>query len=68
MSKAKVKISVKPAKKGSGTLLASVPVSVEKNQNPSGKRMFQTTVQLTLSPKTLRNGQPRPKHKPKKTR
>ena len=46
MSKAKIKVSVKPAKKGSGTLIASVPVSVEKNQNPSGKRMYQTKAEI----------------------
>lgn len=61
MSKAKVKISVKPAKKGSGTLIASVPVAVEKNNNPTGKKMFQTRAQITLrSDKTL-NGKPRRK-------
>ena len=59
MSKAKVKVSVKPVKKGTGTLIASVPVSVEKNNSPTGKKMFSTTAQLTLRTKTKRNGEPR---------
>lgn len=46
MSKAKVKVTVKPVKKGSGALLASVPVAVVKNENPSGKRMYETKAQL----------------------
>lgn len=61
-SKAKVKVTVKPAKKGSGTLLASVPVAVVKNENPSGKRMFKTEAQITLRPQMTRNGKPRRKH------
>ena len=44
MSKAKVKVTVKPGK--SGTLLARVPVAVVKNDNPSGKRMYETKAQL----------------------
>lgn len=46
MSRARVKVTVKPAKKGSGTLVASVPVSVEKNTNPSGKRMYETKAEI----------------------
>ena len=46
MSKAKVKVTVKPVKKGSGTLLASVPVAVVKNESPSGKRMYETKAEL----------------------
>lgn len=46
MSKAKVKVKVKSVSKGSGTLLASVPVSVVKNDNPSGERMFQTKAEI----------------------
>ena len=46
MSKAKVKVTVKPVKKGSGTLLASVPVAVVKNDNPSGKMMYETRARI----------------------
>ena len=63
MSKAKIKVSVKPAKKGSGTLIASVPVSVEKNQNPSGKRMYETKAKALIDIRTTRNGKPRIRHR-----
>ena len=46
MSKAKIKVAVKPVKKGTGTLLASVPVSVEKNNSPTGKKMYETKARL----------------------
>ena len=59
MSKAKVKVTVKPVKKGSGTLLASVPVAVVKNDNPSGKRMYQTKAKALIDIRTTRNGKPR---------
>lgn len=59
MSKAKVKVTVKPAKKGSGTLIASVPVAVVKNENPSGKRMYQTKAKALIDIRTTRNGKPR---------
>jgi len=60
MSKAKVKVKVKSVRKGSGTLLASVPITVVRNDNPSGERMFQTRAQLITHirrgtrPKTFR--------------
>lgn len=59
MSRAKVKIKVKPVKKGSGTLLASVPVAVVKNDNPSGEKMYQTKAQVGIRVRTTRNGKPR---------
>ena len=59
MSKAKIKVTVKPGKGGSGALLTSVPLSIEKNDHPNGKKMFQTKAQITIRPKTTRNGQPR---------
>ena len=46
MSKAKVKIKVTSGKKGSGTLLASVPVAVVPNDNPRGGRMYQTKAEI----------------------
>lgn len=46
MSKAKVKVKVKSVSRGSGTLLASVPVTVVRNDNPSGKRMYETKAEL----------------------
>jgi len=67
-AKAKVKVSAKPVKNGTGTLIARVPVSVEKNTNPSGKVFYQTKAKVTISPTRLANGQPRPKHRSKKTR
>lgn len=60
MSKANVKIKVKSVKKGSGTLLASVPVAVVKNDNPSGEKMYQTRAEIITKvrrgtrPKTFR--------------
>lgn len=63
MSRAKVKVTVKPGKKGSGTLLASVPLSVTKNDNPSGKRMFQTKAKALIDIRTTRNGKPRIRHR-----
>lgn len=60
MSRAKVKIKVKSSNKKSGTLLASVPIAVVKNDNPSGERMYQTRAELITHirrgtrPKTFR--------------
>ena len=48
MSKAKVKITVQSGKKGNGTLLASVPVAIVKNDSPSGRRLYQTKAQLHM--------------------
>lgn len=59
MSKAKVKIKVKSVKKGAGTLLASVPVAVVKNDNPSGEKMYQTRAKTLIDIRTTRNGKPR---------
>ena len=65
MSKAKVKVTVKPVKKGPGTLLASVPVAVVKNDNPSGQRMYQTKAEVITHvrrgtrPKNFRPRRPR---------
>ena len=61
MSKAKYKVVVKPTKQKSGTVLARMPVSVEKNANPNGKKMYQTTAQLTVRAGKKRNGEPRRK-------
>lgn len=57
MGKAKVKVTVKPGK--SGTLVARVPVAVVKNDNPSGKRMYQTKAKALIDIRTTRNGKPR---------
>ena len=59
MSRAKVKIKVKPVKKGPGTLLASVPVAVVKNDNPSGQLMYKTKAKTLIDIRTTRNGKPR---------
>ena len=59
MSKAKVKVSVKQKTGQGGNLLTRVPIAVEQNYNPSGKRLYQTKAQLTIRPKTTRGGRPR---------
>lgn len=60
MSKAKVKVTVRARKSGQGgMLLTRVPIAVEQNDNPSGKRLYQTKAQLTIRPKTTRGGRPR---------
>lgn len=46
MSKAKVKVKVKSVSRGSGTLLASVPVAVVKNDNPSERMMYETRARI----------------------
>jgi len=63
MSKAKVKVKVKSVSRGSGTLLASVPVTVVRNDNPSGERMFQTRAKALIDIRTTRNGKPRIRHR-----
>lgn len=59
MSKARVKVTVRKGKSGGGTLLTRFPVAVEKNDNPSGKRLYQTKAQITIRPKTTKGGRPR---------
>lgn len=59
MSKAKVKITVQSGRKGNGTLLASVPVAIVKNENPSGKRLYQTKAQVGIHVRTTKSGKPR---------
>lgn len=60
MSKARVKVTVRKRTGGKGgTLLARFPVGVEKNDNPSGKRLYQTKAQITIRPKTTAGGRPR---------
>ena len=61
MSKAKYKVVVKPTKQKSGTVLAQVPIAVEKNTTPNGKKMYQTTAQLTVRAGKKRNGEARRK-------
>lgn len=61
MGKARVKVTVKPGK--SGTLVASVPVAVVKNDNPSGKRMYETKAKALIDIRTTRNGKPRIRHR-----
>lgn len=63
MSRAKVKIKVRSSNKKSGTLLASVPIAVVKNDNPSGERMYQTRTKALIDIRTTRNGKPRIRHR-----
>lgn len=46
MSKAKVKVTVQSGRKGSGKLIASMPIAIVKNTSPSGQRLYQTKAQL----------------------
>ena len=47
MSKAKIKIKLRPKTKGdSGTLVARVPVVVEPNDNPSGQKLYETKARI----------------------
>lgn len=55
----KVKVKVKTGKSGSGTLIARVPVTVSRTAHPQGKPFYQTKAQISIRPKTTRNGQPR---------
>lgn len=55
----KVKVKVKTGKSGTGTLIARVPVAVSRTAHPQGKPFYQTRAQITIRPKTTRNGQPR---------
>ena len=65
MSRAKLKITVKERKSGQGgKLIARIPLTVEKNDNPSGKRFYQTKAQITLRPKTTKGGRPRVSGRP----
>lgn len=60
MSRAKVKISVKSKKSAQGgTLLARVPIAIEKNDKPSGERLYQTKAQVSVRVKTTIGGKPR---------
>ena len=54
MSKAKVKVKVQSGKKGSGTLLARVPVAVSHTDRPQKRRLFQTQAQMNIH---IRSGQ-----------
>ena len=46
MGKTRIKVKIKSKPGRAGTLLARVPVAVVKNDNPSGKRMYETKAQL----------------------
>lgn len=59
MSKAKVKVSVKSGKPSNGSLVARVPMTVARNDNPSGKKMYETKAKVLVSVKSTRGGKPR---------
>lgn len=59
MSKAKVKVTVQTGRKGSGKLIAGMPIAIVKNASPSGQRLYQTKAQTLIKIRTTRNGQPR---------
>lgn len=60
MSRAKLKITVRERKSGQGgKLLTRIPLTVEKNDNPSGKRLYQTKAQVSIRAKTTIGGKPR---------
>lgn len=60
MGKAGVKITAKSGKSGTKVAESKVRVTGAAGK-PKGKRLFQTTAQVTLRTSTTRNGQPRPK-------
>lgn len=47
MSKARVKVTVKKGARNGSNLVASMPIAITKNANPSGKRIYQTKAQIT---------------------
>lgn len=57
MGKARIKISAKSGK--SGTKLASVPITVTRNDNQHGKPFYKPQVQMTVSVTTNGKGQRR---------
>lgn len=61
MSKAKLKISVKKGK--SGTKIEDTKVSIVKNDEPRGGRLFQTKAKALIDIRTTRNGKPRIRHR-----
>lgn len=64
MSRAKLKITVKERKSGQGgKLLTRIPLTVEKNDNPSGKLMYKTKAKTLIDIRTTRNGKPRIRHR-----
>ena len=65
MAKAKVKVTVKPAtNKGTGTLLARVPVTVAGTDKPRGERLFQTKAEIVTH---IRRGERSDTFKPRGT-
>lgn len=63
MSKARIKVKLQPTKKGSGTIVARVPIAVVKNDSPSGERIYQTKAQIGIRARTNRHGQPRKRNR-----
>lgn len=46
MSKVRVKVTVSTKEKGTGTLLARVPVAVSHTDRPQKRRLFQTQAEI----------------------
>ena len=62
MSRAKVKVTIRPKSgKGTGMLLARVPIRVEQNDHPNGQKLYQTKAQASVRISTTRGGKPRVK-------
>lgn len=59
MSKAKVKVKVSSGKGKSATLMTRVPVTVAKNDNPSGKKIYETKAKTLISIRTTKGGKSR---------
>lgn len=53
----KAKVTIKPGKGGSGTKIASVPVTASTGKKPKAKKLYQTRAQLTTH--LLKNGRKR---------
>lgn len=56
---AKVKVTVKPVKKGSGTVIARGKAKVKVTDGAKGKAIYQTEARVFVSPKTNQHGDKR---------
>lgn len=47
MSKARIKVKVKPkSKDAAGTIVASMPIAIVKNDHPDGKKLYETKARI----------------------
>lgn len=48
MSKARIKVTVKKGTPNGKRLVASMPIAITRNSNPTGQRLYQTKAQLHM--------------------